>query len=349
MGQLVFANGACLGEGEGCFVIAEAGVNHNGDVALAHDLIDVAADARCDAVKFQTFKTEALVNRDAPKAEYQTQNTGSQESQYEMLKRLELPYEAHHELMAHARERGILFLSTPFDEESADFLDELGLPAFKVPSGEVTNWPLLRHLASKKKPMLMSSGMAYLSDVEGALRQIEDEVPAVALFHCVSNYPADPAEVNLRAMATMRAAFGVPVGYSDHTLGWEVTLGAVALGASLIEKHMTLDRTLPGPDHKASLEPAELKEMMRAIRSIERALGDGRKRPSPSELEVAKVAKKSLIARREIAAGETLEMSMLICKRPGVGLAPSALPMVLGRKARVRIEADTLIELKDLM
>lgn len=348
MGQLVFPGGATLGEGEGAFVIAEAGVNHNGDMELARALVDAAAEAGCDAVKFQTFRAEALVTQDAEQADYQRDNIGKSETQLEMLKRLELPFDEHRALIDYCDERDILFLSTPFDEESADFLDDLGLPAFKVPSGELTNLPFLEHLAAKGKPLLASTGMAYLSEVEQAVRTIRAETGAFALFHCVSNYPARFEDTNLRAMATLRQAFNVPVGYSDHTLGIEAPIAAVAMGAAIIEKHFTLDRTLPGPDHKASLEPGELSAMMRAIRNIERALGDGVKQPAASELAVAKVARKSIVARQDITSGTTITLDHLVCKRPGTGLAPAMLDLVVGRGANRDIKQGELLSLEVL-
>ena len=279
MGQLRFSNDQVLGEGEGAFVIAEAGVNHNGDMAIARQLIDAAAEAGCDAVKFQTFRAEALTSEDAEKAAYQKETSGENETQYEMLKRLELPQKEHRALMDYCAERGIAFLSSPFDEQSADFLEELDLPLFKIPSGEITNEPFLRHVARKGRPLIVSTGMSYLSEVEAAVRCIREEEGAeMALMHCVSNYPARFEDVNLRAMGTLRQAFGGAVGYSDHTMGIEAPIAAVALGAELIEKHFTLDRDMPGPDHRASLEPGELEAMMRGIRNIERALGDGKKK-----------------------------------------------------------------------
>jgi N-acetylneuraminate synthase len=256
-----------IGPGQPVFVIAEAGVNHNGDLKLARALIDVAVEAGADAVKFQTFRAERLATPDAPKAEYQVQTTGNAESQFEMLRRLELSADAHRELQAYCHERGIIFLSTPFDEEAVDLLDESGVAAFKISSGDLTNSPLLEHVASKGKPVILSTGMSELSELIEAVSVLNTagcENPV--LLHCVSNYPADPAEVNLRAMQTMRSAFDVPVGFSDHTQGIDVALAAVALGACVIEKHFTLDRTMPGPDHRASLEPTELRELVRSIR-----------------------------------------------------------------------------------
>jgi N-acetylneuraminate synthase len=334
-----------IGPGQPVFVIAEAGVNHNGDLKLARALIDVAVEAGADAVKFQTFRAERLATPDAPKAEYQVQTTGNAEAQFEMLRRLELSADAHRELQAYCHERGIIFLSTPFDEEAVDLLDELGVAAFKISSGDLTNSPLLEHVASKGKPVILSTGMSELSELIEAVSVLNTagcENPV--LLHCVSNYPADPAEVNLRAMQTMRSAFDVPVGFSDHTQGIDVALAAVALGACVIEKHFTLDRTMPGPDHRASLEPTELRELVRSIRRVETALGNGRKVPTASELETAKVARRSLVAARDIPAGATLERDMVMMRRPGTGMSPAMLNTLLDRRTVRPIAAGTILE-----
>jgi N-acetylneuraminate synthase len=333
-----------IGPGQPVFVIAEAGVNHNGDLKLARALIDVAVEAGADAVKFQTFRADRLVTPDAPKAEYQLQTTGNDESQFEMLKHLELSPDAHRELKSYCEERGIVFLSTPFDEEAVDLLDGLGVPAFKISSGDLTNSPLLEHVASKGKPVILSTGMSELSELIEAVSVLNTagcENPV--LLHCVSNYPAQPQEINLRAMQTMRSAFDVPVGFSDHTEGIDVALAAVALGACVIEKHFTLDRTLPGPDHLASLEPGALRELVRSIRRVESALGSGRKAPAASELETAKSARRSLVAARDIPAGAILEREMVVMRRPGAGMSPSMLETLLGRQAVRDIAAGTLL------
>ncbi len=322
-----------------CFIIAEAGVNHNGSPELARQLIDAAADAGADAVKFQTFKAERLVTAQAPKADYQKRTSGAEESQLTMLQRLELSDPMHAELQRYSQARGLLFLSTPFDEISADFLDQLGLPLFKIPSGEITNLPFLRHLAAKGKPVILSTGMSTLAEVETALAALAG--CEVTLLHCVSNYPAQPADVNLRAMLTMRSAFSVAVGYSDHTLGSEIAIAAAALGAEVIEKHLTLDRTLPGPDHAASLEPQEFRAMVAAIRNVQAALGDGQKIPAASEAAMAAVARKSVIVVTDLAAGAVLDAAALAIRRPGTGLAPALLPQALGRRARHSIAAGT--------
>lgn len=336
--------GRRIGEGEPCFIIAEAGVNHNGDPALAHQLIDVAADAGADAVKFQTFKAESLVTETAPMAAYQEANTGVSESQYAMLKRLELPEAAYADLLEHCKRRNILFMSAPFDEASVDFLDPL-MPAFKIPSGEITNWPFLEYIARKGKPMIVSTGMCDLGEVEDALGVIRAAgADQIALLHCVSNYPAAAEELNLRAMATMRTAFNVPVGFSDHTLGLEACLAAVALGAPIIEKHFTLDKNLPGPDHKASLDPVELSALVRGVRAVEAALGDGIKRPTPGEKSSRELGRKSVVAVQNIPAGTVITREMLAMKRPGTGLAARDLPEIIGAKSNRNIAAGSLIQ-----
>lgn len=342
-------NGRAISSHSPCFIIAEAGVNHNGDLALAHRLVEAAATADADAIKFQTFTAERLVTPDAPKAEYQLQTTNGAESQLAMLKRLELSEQAHRELLAHCQAKGLLFLSTPFDEQSADLLEALNLPAFKIPSGELTNLPFLTHIARKNKPLIVSTGMAYLSEVEHATRAITATGNTqIVLLHCVSNYPAAPADINLRAMQTLAQAFRWPVGFSDHTLGVEIALAAAALGARVIEKHFTLDRTLPGPDQPASLEPEELRALIRGIRTIEAALGDGRKQPAPSEANTAAAARRSVAARRSIAPGAILQAEDLGLLRPGTGLPPIMLAHLIGRAARAEIPAGTLLTLEML-
>jgi N-acetylneuraminate synthase len=337
-------SGHKIGPGHPCFIIAEAGVNHNGDVELAKRLVDVAVEAEADAVKFQTFKAERLTTSDAPKAEYQRQTTDAAESQYEMLRRLELAPEAHLDLMNYCEGENILFMSTPFDEESADFLDSLAIAVFKVPSGEITNLPFLAHLARKDKPMIVSTGMSCLGEVEAAIHTIEEAGNReFVLLHCVSNYPAEPADVNLRAMQTMSTAFNVLVGYSDHTPGIEVALAAVALGACVIEKHFTLDRNLPGPDHRASLEPGDLAALVQGVRTVEKALGHGRKEPVSSEVDTATVARKSLVAAQDIPAGTLLTEALITTKRPGTGLPPAMKLYLIGRTARTTISAGALL------
>jgi N-acetylneuraminate synthase len=336
--------GRPIGGGAPCFVIAEAGVNHNGEAALAHALIDRAAAAKADAVKFQTFKADRLTLASAPKAAYQKLNEPGDESQLAMLRRLELPDGVVGELASHCQEKGILFLSSPFDEESADFLDGLGMAAFKVPSGELTNAPFLRHVASKGKPLIVSTGMADLAEVEAAVCAVRAAgAPPLALLHCVSAYPADPADCNLRAMGALERAFGVPVGWSDHTTGIDVAIAAVALGAAIIEKHFTTDRALPGPDHAASLEPGELAALMTAVRRVESALGSGVKRPAASEADTAGVARKSLVATRDLAAGTMISAADLTARRPGTGLPPSRQGELLGRRLKVNVSVGDLL------
>ncbi|MBI3021808.1 MAG: N-acetylneuraminate synthase [Candidatus Omnitrophica bacterium] len=335
-----------VGPGQPCLIIAEAGVNHNGDMALARRLIDAAAEAGADAVKFQTFKAERLASASAPKAAYQWQATDRWESQREMLRRLELSESAHRGLMVSCQQRGILFLSSAFEEESADLLERLGVCAFKIPSGELTNLRFLEHVAQKGKPMIVSTGMSTLSEVEQAVQIIRRaRNDQLILLHCVSDYPANPSDANLRAMHTMAEAFNVPVGYSDHTPGVDVALAAVALGACVIEKHFTLDRALPGPDHRASLEPNELRQLVEGIRRVEAALGHGRKEPAQREAPTAAVARKSLVAARDIPAGSLLTETLIVAKRPGTGLPPALLPQLVGRKTVHDIPAGALLTL----
>lgn len=329
-------------------IIAEAGVNHNGDLVLAKRLIDAAATAGADFVKFQTFSADRLVTRDARKAEYQIREAGDRESQHEMLSRLELTGEMHAELIKHCAACNIRFLSTGFDIESVDLLRRLGQDLFKIPSGEITNLPYLRHVGRLGKKIILSTGMATLDEVEAALNALEGAGTAranITVLHCTTEYPAPMSEVNLRAMQSIRDTFGVAVGYSDHTNGIEVAIAAVSLGASIIEKHFTLDRNLPGPDHQASLEPDELKSMVSAIRNIEIALGDGIKRPGPGEVKNRPIARKSLVARRAIKAGEPYSPDNITTKRPGNGISPMQWDEVIGRKAPRDFAVDELIEL----
>lgn len=337
--------GKCrIGSGHPCFIIAEAGVNHNGDIAIAHRLIDAAAAANATAVKFQTFRAEKLVSQDAPKADYQIRNTEAHESQYEMLRKLELPPEAHLELIRYCQSKDILFLSTPFDEESADLLERIGVLAFKIPSGEITNLPFIEHLARKHRPVLLSTGMSDLLEVETAVKAIRSQGnQQIVLLQCVSNYPAEPADANLRAMATMHAACGALVGYSDHTQGMEVSVAAVALGACVVEKHFTLDRNLPGPDHKASLEPDELRLFVQSIRRVESAMGNGSKQPAESERNTRQVARKSLTAARDLSAGTMLDATMIALRRPGTGLPPAHRDKLVGRIVKTDVSAGTLL------
>ena len=355
---------------ERTFLIAEAGVNHNGSLAQALRLVDVAAEAGADAVKFQTFKADKLATAGAAKAEYQVSNTGEAGSQLAMLRALELAPADHEALLAHCRARGIRFMSTAFDAESLAFLATLDMPALKIPSGDINCGPLLLQAARLRRPLIVSTGMSTLADIEQALGVIafgltESREPAgradfdaawcsasgrtalrehVTLLHCVTQYPAPPAAVNLRAMDTMAAAFGLPVGFSDHTLGIEVAIAAVARGATVIEKHFTLDRALPGPDHAASLEPSELSQLVRAIRHVEQALGSTLKAPAPEEAGNRPVARRSLVAARAIRRGEAFSADALDFKRPGHGVSPMAFWDLLGRTALRDYAADELIE-----
>lgn len=354
------------------FVIAEAGVNHNGSLECAKQLIDVAAKARADAVKFQTFRSESVISRFATKAQYQVVNTGNDESQLAMVRNLELSIEEHQILIAHAKDRGILFLSTPFDLESLHTLvDVFHLPQLKIASGEITNLPLLLAAGRAALPLIVSTGMATLAEVEQALAAVAfacvnpaDAQPTpqaltdayisargqallrerVSLLHCTTEYPAPVSDVNLRAMDALRSAFGLPVGYSDHTRGIHVAVSAVALGATIIEKHFTLDRNMPGPDHPASLEPDELADMISNIREIEQAVGSGHKLPAPSELKNISVARKSLIAARDVKRGERFDAGSLTTKRPGSGISAMRYFEFLGRPASRDYAADELID-----
>jgi len=328
------------------FIIAEAGVNHNGSVEMAFQLIDVAVAAGADAVKFQTFKAEKVIAANAAKAGYQKDTTGVDESQLEMVKKLELDETAHTRLYQHCQHKDIQFLSTPFDLESIDLLNRLGLEIFKIPSGEITNLPYLRKLGALKKRLILSTGMANLGEIEAALNVLtESGTPweNITVLHCNTEYPTPFEDVNLRAMMTIGHAFGVAVGYSDHTPGIEVAVAAVALGAAVLEKHFTLDRNLPGPDHKASLEPDDLKAMVQAIRNIEKALGNGVKRPSPSEVKNKSIARKSLVATQPIKKGELFSADNITAKRPGVGISPMRWDEVLGQVAQKDYEKDDLI------
>lgn len=322
-----------IGPGQPCYVIAEAGVNHNGDLATAKSLIDAAAAAGADAVKFQTFRADAVAAAATPKAAYQKHATDAEESQQAMLRRLELSPDAHVALIARCRERGIMFLSTPFDEASVDLLVSLGVMAIKVPSGEVTNRLLLEHVAATGLPVILSTGMSDLYEVAAAVEVLRHgRCPELAVLHCVSAYPAAAGDANLRAIATLRDALQLPVGWSDHTTGTDVAVAAVAMGACIIEKHLTLDRSMPGPDHAASLEPAEFTQVVGGIRTVESAMGHGVKRPTPDELAMRDVARRSLVAATDIPAGTLVDRSMVTALRPGTGISPMALASVLGRR-----------------
>lgn len=330
------------------FIIAEAGVNHNGSLEIAKKMIDAAVDAGADAVKFQTFKAEKLVCRNAQKAEYQKKTTDKNESQFEMIKKLELDLNAHRELIMHCTERGIVFLSTPFDLDSIHLLHELGLEIFKIPSGEITNLPYLKEIGTLKKKVIMSTGMANLKEVEGALdvlTQAGTSKENITVLHCNTEYPTPFEDVNLLAMLTIQEAFKVKVGYSDHTLGIEVPIAAVALGAKVIEKHFTLGKNMQGPDHKTSLVPEELNGMVNAIRNIEKALGSGIKQPSHSELKNKLVARKSIVAVKSIKKGEVFTSENITAKRPEIGISPLEWDRVIGGKALRNFDEDEIIEI----
>ena len=328
-------------------IIAEAGVNHNGDIKIAKQLIDVAADCGADYVKFQTFSADRIVTKSADKAEYQKQSSDSSESQFEMLKRLELSVEMHLKLIEHCKHKSIKFLSTGFDIQSVDLLVGLGLNLVKIPSGEITNLPLLRHIGSLDLPVILSSGMSTMKEIGDALLILEQTgLPRaqITVLHCTTEYPTPMDEVNLRAMNSIRNTLGVAVGYSDHTLGIEVSVAAVALGASVIEKHFTIDRSLPGPDHKASSEPVELVAMVKAIRNIEVALGSDVKEPTMSEIKNAHIARKSILASQKIEKGEILSTVNLVVKRPGNGMSPMLWDRLIGQVATRTYLPDEMIE-----
>ena len=331
-----------------CFIIAEAGVNHNGRIDLALQLVDAAKDAGVDAVKFQTFIAEEEISKFAPKAEYQKEATTAEESQLEMVKKLELDEGEHERLLQRCRDRGIQFLSSPFDLHSIRLLERLGVEQYKIPSGEITNLPYLRVIGHCGKPVLLSTGMATLGEIEVALSVLEESgVPQnqVTVLHCNTEYPTPMEDVNLRAMCSISTAFEVPVGYSDHTIGSEIAIAAVALGACVIEKHLTLDRTLPGPDHAASVEPCELAALVQAIRNVEIGMGCGVKRPSPSESKNIVIARKSIVAACEIKAGKLLSVNNLTTKRPGGGLSPMQWDQVVGTLANRDYQEDEMVEL----
>ena len=336
-----------IGPGHPCFVIAEAGVNHNGDMTIAKKLIDAAAAAGCDAVKFQTFITEKVIARGAPKAQYQKQTTGDG-SMDDMVRKWELNHSQHEELIAHCNLRNILFLSTPFDEDSLAMLVELSMPVVKVGSGEITNILLLQAIAETRLPVILSTGMSELFEVDAALRFLrQHNAGPVAVLHCVSNYPAAPETVNIRAMDTMRRAFRRPVGYSDHTVGFEAPLAAVAHGASIIERHLTLSHDMPGPDHQASTEPEDFKRLVDSIRIVEASLGDGVKRITEREREVRDVARRSIVAARDLPAGHIITMSDIAMKRPGTGLQPGQMDTILGKRLGRAVAQDTLLSSGD--
>ena len=332
-----------------CFIIAEAGVNHCGRLEIAKKLIRAAADCGADAVKFQTWITEKLVLKNAVLADYQKKNAPNAVSQFQMLKDLELSHSEFRKLSAFAKRCGILFLSTPDEEDSADFLENIDIPVFKIGSGEITNTPFISYIAKKGRPIILSTGMSTLGEVEMAVREIEAVGNfQITLLHCVSEYPADPADCNLNAMLTLKAAFGYPVGFSDHTMGECVATAAVALGATVIEKHLTLNRRMKGPDHKASLTPVDFKRLVQSIREVESAIGTGRKQPTANENLTKKVVQKSIVTSRPLAAGESISMNDITLRRSSVGLPVSSLNLVIGRKAATALPALAPIEISGI-
>ena len=330
------------------FIIAEAGVNHNGSIDIAKKLIDVAAETGADAVKFQTFKAQRLVCKSAAKADYQKKTTDADESQFDMIKRLELNEDAHRELICYCKNKNIIFLSTPFDLESIDLLNNLGLEIFKIPSGEITNLPYIRKIGRLKKKVILSTGMADLEEIGNAINVLTEygmRKDDITVLHCNTEYPTPFEDVNLVAMLTIRDTFKVKVGYSDHTLGIEAPVAAVALGATIIEKHFTIDKNMKGPDHKASLEPDELKAMVHAIRNIEKALGNGIKKPSRSEMKNIQVVRKSIVAAKDIKKGETFTGDNITVKRPGTGISPMKWDGIIGKAAIKDFAENEFIEI----
>ena len=328
-------------------IIAEAGVNHNGSMEMAKKMIDVAVEAGADIVKFQTFKAETLVTQSADKAEYQKNLTDASESQFDIIKKLELDRNAHEELVTYCNQKNIQFLSTAFDHDSIDMLAQLDMPLYKIPSGEITNLPYLRHIGNMGKPIIMSTGMANLEEVRASLYILVEsgaKKEKITILHCNTEYPTPMEDVNLKAMLTIRDELDVAVGYSDHTLGIEIAVAAVAMGATVIEKHFTLDRTLPGPDHAASLEPEELKAMVSAIRNIEKAMGEGVKRPSPSETKNIPIVRKSIVAKNTIKKGERFSENNLTVKRPGTGISPMEWDAYIGKSADRGYQTDERIQ-----
>lgn len=340
-----------IGPGNPCFIIAEAGVNHNGDIKLAHKLIDAAAEADADAVKFQSFIAEDLVTPEAQKARYQVETTGQNGGQFAMLKKLELSKDQQKELKTHCDEAGILYLCTPYEKKSADLLEAIDVAAYKIASTDTTNIPFLCYIARKGIPVMLSTGMSSLGEVEEAVNELKLHGldGKIIILQCTSEYPAPVNEINLRAMKAMEVAFGCPVGFSDHTPGIGASPWAVAAGACVVEKHFTLNRNMEGPDHRASIKPDELKELVRTIRDVELALGDGIKRPMPSEIANKPRMQKSLVATRTISAGEIIQLTDLTCKRPGNGLLPKWFDRVVGKKAAKDINSGEILNLDSVV
>lgn len=331
------------------YIIAEAGVNHNGSLQIAKKMVDAAKEAGCDCIKFQTFSTDRIVTREAQKASYQINNTHNSGSQYEMLKKLELSFEEFYILKDYCKERSIDFLSTPFDEKSVDLLEQLHVTQYKISSGELTNKPLIQYIAHCNKRILLSTGMSDFDEISEAIQWIyETGNKEVILFHCTSNYPTPYNEVSMNCMVTMKEKFGLPIGYSDHTAGIEIAYMAVSLGATMIEKHFTLDKNMDGPDHKASLEPSELKKMVDGIRNIEQAFGNGIKQPTMSELSTKKAARKSLVFAEDIIVDTIITPEHITCKRPGTGIAPKMMQHFIGKKTVRNCLKDTLVTYEDI-
>lgn len=327
-------------------IIAEAGVNHNGSLEIAKQLCLAAKQAGADIVKFQTWKTEKIITKNVEQAEYQKENTGEEESQYDMLKSLELSYDDFKEIKHYCDEIGIIFASTADEEESLDFLVELGIPFIKVGSGDINNISYLRYIGAKKRPVILSTGMSYLSDVDIAVRELQQAgCNDITLLHCTTNYPCDKHNVNLNSLKTLSSAFGLPVGYSDHTQGNEVSIAAVALGACVIEKHFTLDRQMSGPDHMASVEPKEFADMVKAIRNVEMAMGDGIKKPTKGEKEISKVVLKKILASKEINEGDIIKPEDLCVKRNDIGIPAQYWDLIVGSRAKKKYAVDEPIEI----
>lgn len=327
-----------------CFIIAEAGVNHNGDLKLAYRMIDAAKSAGADAVKFQTFITENVVTKTAEKADYQKKVLGRDGSQYEMIKSLELSHADFQKLSEYAHEKKILFLSSPFDFSSVDFLDQTGVSLFKIPSGEITNIPFIKHIASKKRPVILSTGMATLGEIERAVNVLKNSgIADISLLHCVTSYPAKATDLNLEVIRTLQCTFRLPVGFSDHSIGKTASIAAVAMGAVIIEKHFTLDKSLPGPDHSASASVDELTSLISEIRVLESAIGDGIKRLSPEEEKIKQIARRSLVAGTDIEKGSWLSSDLIAIKRPGTGIAPIFYETIRDRRVKKDIKKDTVI------
>jgi N,N'-diacetyllegionaminate synthase len=333
-----------IGNNYPCFIIAEAGVNHNGDPYLAKKMIDIAAMAGADAIKFQTFHAEDVVLETAAKAEYQKTTTGADESQYSMIKKLELTENNFSDLAHFAHKKKIIFISTPFDIRSVDVLERIGVPAYKIPSGEINNYPLLSHIAQKHKPVIISTGMATLEEIHSAVTVLsENGASQIALLHCITSYPAKIEDLNLRVMQNLHEEFNLIVGFSDHSPGIIGSIAAVAMGASIIEKHFTLDKSMEGPDHQASLNPEELCSLITGIRQIEQAMGDGIKKITPDEKAIRSVARRSIVSLTDIPAGTVINGTMIALKRPGTGIDPRFLDHIKGKKTRVAIDKNTLI------